>query len=72
MVSLENTSMRNIIQTEQVILKSMYVYTYMHLTINEKRDHKFEREQGKVYEKVQMEEKEEINYIIISKITKKL
>lgn len=37
------------IQTEQVIFKSVHVYTDMHIiTINEKKGHVFERESGRI------------------------
>lgn len=37
--------MNNIIQAEQVISGNIhvYTYTYMHVTINEERDHEFEK-----------------------------
>lgn len=57
-------------QTEQVIFRNIYVYTYayIHVTmISEKRDYKFEREQEELDGKVWKEEWEGkmINYNIM-------
>ena len=55
MVSPENIHTSNIIQTEHIIFRNIFVYTYsyMHITtISEKRGHEFEREQGRVYGKI--------------------
>lgn len=49
-VSPENIHVNNIIQIEQVVFT--YLGTHIHaLTINEKRSHDFQREQGEVYER---------------------
>lgn len=40
----------DIIQTEKVIFRDIYVYPYMHVTaIIERRSHEFEKEQGGTY-----------------------
>ena len=45
MVNPENIHTSNIIQTEQVIFRNIYVYTYMCvMTINTKGSHEFERQ----------------------------
>lgn len=54
MVSPEHIYTSNIIQSEQIVLKhlGMYVstYTYMFVTtINERRGHEFESDQGSIY-----------------------
>jgi hypothetical protein len=35
----------------------MYIYVYTYTTINQERGHEFEREQGRVYERVGREER---------------
>lgn len=50
MASPENTYMSNIIQTEQVIIRNVCVYTYVHVkTTHEERGNEFQREQGEGY-----------------------
>lgn len=44
MMSHGNIHTGNVMQTEQHVLGSTYVYAYMHITINEIRNHQFERE----------------------------
>lgn len=56
MVSPENILAGNIIQTEQVIFKTTYVYTHTFTYVHEKRGHEFEGEWGGVYERVWSEE----------------
>ena len=52
-ISPEYTHTRDIVQTKQVLLGSIYVYTYMHtITTNAKRGHGFERKEGEVYRRV--------------------
>ena len=62
MVSLENKIQSGIIQTEPVIIRNIYVYTYLYVaTINEKkkRGHEFEREKRVVvYRRCWREERE--------------
>lgn len=62
-------------QTEQVILKNLYVYAYMCvMALNEKRDREFGREQGEIYGRVRREERKggkRCNSLIISKRKKK-
>lgn len=62
---------QSMIQTEQVILKNLYVYAYTCvMALNEKRDREFGREQGEIYGRVQREERKggkRCNYLIISK-----
>lgn len=46
-VSPKNIHTNNIIQTEQAIFRSIYLYTYMHaIEIGENRGHEFEEEWG--------------------------
>ena len=55
MASPESIHSSSSIQTEHVLFRDicMYVYTYICVTTtNEERGHEFEREQGRVYEKV--------------------
>jgi hypothetical protein len=47
----------------------MYAYMYVNITINEKRRHEFEREQGWIYERVWSEGREN-DVIIFKKLIK--
>lgn len=48
---ISNMHINNIIQTKQIILRNIYVFTYIHAkTTNEIRGHALEGEQGGVYE----------------------
>lgn len=71
MVSPENMLISNIITiTEQIIVGIVYVYTYTFAyvtTINERRRHEFEKEQGWLYRRVWREKREGRNIINTSK-----
>ena len=57
MVGPENTHVSDIMDSEQIIFRNMYVYKYMHtLTINERRGYEYDTEQGGVYVRVWKEE----------------
>lgn len=52
MASPENIHTNNIIQTEQVSLRNLYIYNIHITTINLKSGHEFEIKKGKLYERV--------------------
>lgn len=68
MVNLENMHTGDIIQTESIIFRNLYAYTYAYMyvtTVNEKRRCEFEKEQGGPCGRLWREDKEEINDVII-------
>lgn len=64
MVSPENIQRSKLIQTELVVFRCLGRDTYI-TTINAKRGHEFEREQGRIYGKDWREERKGGNDVII-------
>ena len=56
-------------RTEKVILKNIYVYTYMHvITINKRRGHKYERVKEGIYKRKGEGREKRCNYFLILKV----
>lgn len=66
--SSKHTS-NSIIETEKVVFRRIYVYSYAHMcitTINKQREHKFERQKGRVYGNIRSKDREEEIDVTIS------
>lgn len=66
--NLENMHTGDIIQTEPILFRNLYAYTYAYMyvtTVNEKRRCAFEKKQGGPCGRLWREDREEINEEII-------